>query len=316
MFSKTLGKAPESVVIVGSGGSATVQIRSETLTNPETEELRTALFDAFQPKGSDGQPSQAGHQRLGGVGDLGRADHQEGAHRAGGVPRARHHLHHGALRAVYGDVRAGDDVLRPGRHRGCVLAGGLRGHPGHRDRPADDPRLLALRHRHRVRQGRGEHPRLRTHHPPHLRRTGQPGDQPDVHAVDQHQPDLGAADHRADGRRGVAARGRHAQGSGPGAAGRCHRRQLLVDLLGHPAAGDVARAHRAGSHAHPAGAQPPQAAAKAAEVARGRRARRQVAAAALAATPAPDKPAPGARPVRPTASRTGRPSGKRNVRRR
>ncbi len=39
-------------------------------------------------------------------------------------------------------------------------------------------------------------------------------------------------------------------------------------------------------------------------------------AASLAAKPAPEKPAPGARPVRPTASRTGRPSGKRNTRRR
>ncbi len=58
VFSKTLGKTPESVVIVGSGGSATVQIRSETLTNPQTEQLRNALFDAFQPKGSDGQPSK------------------------------------------------------------------------------------------------------------------------------------------------------------------------------------------------------------------------------------------------------------------
>jgi preprotein translocase subunit SecF len=58
VFSKTLGKAPESVVVVGSGGSATVQIRSETLTNTETEELRNALFDAFQPKGSDGRPSK------------------------------------------------------------------------------------------------------------------------------------------------------------------------------------------------------------------------------------------------------------------
>lgn len=58
VFSKTLGKSPESVVVVGSGGSATVQIRSETLTNEETEELRTALFDAFKPKGSDGQPSK------------------------------------------------------------------------------------------------------------------------------------------------------------------------------------------------------------------------------------------------------------------
>jgi preprotein translocase subunit SecF len=58
VFSKALGKSAESVVVVGSGGSATVQIRSETLTNPQTEQLRTALFDAFQPKGSDGQPSK------------------------------------------------------------------------------------------------------------------------------------------------------------------------------------------------------------------------------------------------------------------
>ncbi|BBY42945.1 protein-export membrane protein SecF [Mycolicibacterium celeriflavum] len=58
VFSKTLGKSPESVVVVGSGGSATVQIRSEHLTNPETEELRTALFEAFKPKGADGQPSK------------------------------------------------------------------------------------------------------------------------------------------------------------------------------------------------------------------------------------------------------------------
>ena len=58
VFSKTLGKETESVVLVGSGGSATVQIRSETLTNQETEQLRTALFDAFQPKGEDGQPSK------------------------------------------------------------------------------------------------------------------------------------------------------------------------------------------------------------------------------------------------------------------
>ena len=58
VFSKTLGKETESVVLVGSGGSATVQIRSETLTNQETEQLRTALFDEFQPKGEDGQPSK------------------------------------------------------------------------------------------------------------------------------------------------------------------------------------------------------------------------------------------------------------------
>jgi preprotein translocase subunit SecF len=58
VYSEALGKDPEQVVTVGSGGSATVQIRSETLSNEETEKLRTALFDAFQPKGTDGQPSK------------------------------------------------------------------------------------------------------------------------------------------------------------------------------------------------------------------------------------------------------------------
>ncbi|GJF08643.1 protein-export membrane protein SecF [Mycolicibacterium cyprinidarum] len=58
VFSDTIGEAPESVVIVGSGDSATFQIRSETLSNEQTEELRTALFDKFQPVGSDGQPGK------------------------------------------------------------------------------------------------------------------------------------------------------------------------------------------------------------------------------------------------------------------
>ncbi|MBV8790053.1 MAG: protein translocase subunit SecF, partial [Mycobacterium sp.] len=59
VFKKTLGNDPESVVIVGNGASATVQIRSETLSNDQTSKLRTALFDAFQPKGPDGKPSKA-----------------------------------------------------------------------------------------------------------------------------------------------------------------------------------------------------------------------------------------------------------------
>jgi preprotein translocase subunit SecF len=58
VFSETLGKAPESVVTVGSGDSATVQIRSETLTNDEASELREALFERFQPLGENGQPSE------------------------------------------------------------------------------------------------------------------------------------------------------------------------------------------------------------------------------------------------------------------
>jgi len=55
VFRKALGKDPESVVTVGKGDSATVQIRSETLNNDQTVKLRAALFDAFHPKGADGQ---------------------------------------------------------------------------------------------------------------------------------------------------------------------------------------------------------------------------------------------------------------------
>src|SRR5246500_3968734 len=58
VFRKAVGVDPESVVIVGSGSSATVQIRSETLSNDQTTKLRNALFDAFQPKGTDGKPSK------------------------------------------------------------------------------------------------------------------------------------------------------------------------------------------------------------------------------------------------------------------
>jgi preprotein translocase subunit SecF len=58
VFSKTLGKAPESVVQVGNGGSATIQIRSEKLSNPDNDKLRTAMYEAFEPKGANGQPSK------------------------------------------------------------------------------------------------------------------------------------------------------------------------------------------------------------------------------------------------------------------
>ena len=57
VFGEAMGGAPETVVIVGRGPSATVQIRTETLSNEDTEKVRAALFDAFAPKGTDGQPS-------------------------------------------------------------------------------------------------------------------------------------------------------------------------------------------------------------------------------------------------------------------
>ena len=58
VFRQALGHDPESTVVVGSGSSATVQIRSETLPNDKTDKLRNALFDRFQPKSPDGQATK------------------------------------------------------------------------------------------------------------------------------------------------------------------------------------------------------------------------------------------------------------------
>jgi len=58
IYSTTLGKAPESVVQVGSGSTATVQIRSEHLADDEIEKLRSALFDQLQPLADNGEPSR------------------------------------------------------------------------------------------------------------------------------------------------------------------------------------------------------------------------------------------------------------------
>lgn len=58
VFREALGNDPDSVVVVGNGDAATVQIRSETLNNEDTAKLREALFTAFSPEGADGQPSE------------------------------------------------------------------------------------------------------------------------------------------------------------------------------------------------------------------------------------------------------------------
>jgi len=58
VFTEAIGRAPETVVVVGSGNSATVQIRTETLDNAEIEKLRNALFESFSPKGPDGTASK------------------------------------------------------------------------------------------------------------------------------------------------------------------------------------------------------------------------------------------------------------------
>ncbi len=58
-FNTTLGHPPASVVAVGQGTSASIQIQSETLNQDQVSKLETALFNQYQPLDSRGQPSQS-----------------------------------------------------------------------------------------------------------------------------------------------------------------------------------------------------------------------------------------------------------------
>ncbi|MGV9833175.1 protein translocase subunit SecF, partial [Nocardia niigatensis] len=58
VYRSALGHDPVTVQKVGSGSSATIQIRSDTLNVEQADKLQTALFDTFQPKDSNGQANR------------------------------------------------------------------------------------------------------------------------------------------------------------------------------------------------------------------------------------------------------------------
>jgi preprotein translocase subunit SecF len=58
VFKANLGKEAASVQTAGTGGSATVQVRSEALTQEEIAKVKQALFEELQPLGTDGQPNK------------------------------------------------------------------------------------------------------------------------------------------------------------------------------------------------------------------------------------------------------------------
>ena len=75
------------------------------------------------------------------------------------LPRARGRVPVGLLRVAAGHRGARRARPRPRHHDRHLRADRVRGDARHGDRRAHHPRLLALRHRRRVRQGEGEHPR-------------------------------------------------------------------------------------------------------------------------------------------------------------
>lgn len=58
VFTDTVGFEPEAVQTVGAGAGASFQIRSQTLDQDQVAALQNALFDEFQPAGTDGEPAQ------------------------------------------------------------------------------------------------------------------------------------------------------------------------------------------------------------------------------------------------------------------
>ncbi|MBF6195193.1 protein translocase subunit SecF [Nocardia sp. CDC186] len=59
VYRGAIGTDPVSVQTVGTGGSATMLIRSEALDQRQVEALNSALFTTFQPKDKSGNPSRA-----------------------------------------------------------------------------------------------------------------------------------------------------------------------------------------------------------------------------------------------------------------
>ncbi|HEX3789345.1 MAG TPA: protein translocase subunit SecF [Pseudonocardiaceae bacterium] len=58
VYTKALGQAPSSVQSVGTGKQASIQIRSEALTNDQVGTVEQALFTQLQPVDGAGQPSR------------------------------------------------------------------------------------------------------------------------------------------------------------------------------------------------------------------------------------------------------------------
>ncbi|GGC59469.1 protein translocase subunit SecF [Hoyosella rhizosphaerae] len=57
VFTDTLGISPTVVQVVGTGATASIQIRSESLDEPQIQEVQRALFNAFQPVDQAGEPN-------------------------------------------------------------------------------------------------------------------------------------------------------------------------------------------------------------------------------------------------------------------
>nr|WP_233608522.1 protein translocase subunit SecF [Nocardia stercoris] len=57
-YAKVLGHSPVSTQQIGNGTSASIEVRSDTLTDAQSQKLQTALVDTFHPKDAQGNISR------------------------------------------------------------------------------------------------------------------------------------------------------------------------------------------------------------------------------------------------------------------
>ena len=165
--------------------------------------------------------------------DVGCRDHPQGDTRAHHLLHRAGPVHHGPVRVAHGHRRARRGRARRPHQCRRVFALRVRGHARDRDRVPHDPRLLALRHHRRVRQGAREHPPGARHGPGHVRRRREPEHEPGARSVAQHDAVRRAPRHVAALRR-VDPDGRdRAGGLRARTARRPHHRLVLVDLHRH-----------------------------------------------------------------------------------
>ena len=224
-------------------GENVVQISVPELAPDQQDEVRDALDQAF---GSG--PRRVLHELD--RADLRRPDRADRADRGDRVADPDLALHRRALRVQVRGAGADRDRARHPDHGGRLRPGRPGGHERDGGGAAHDPRLLALRHDHRVRP----HPRERAADAArHLQPDRQPVDVRGAHPLARHQLLDAASDHRADAvRRRDPARLRLRAARGHGL------RRLLVDL--HRVSGALALE---GARAHlPAPAAPGAAGAR------------------------------------------------------
>ena len=214
VYKQTLGRDAEQGQTVGSGPSETIQLRSVPLDATQVVKLKEALFAKFKPLGANGQPTQQA------ISDSAVSSSWGGEISQQALIALAVFLVLVTIFLTFYFERAMAAAALASLVNDLIVTAGvyslvrLRGLAGHRDRLPDHPRVLAVRHRGRVRQGPGEHPRHQAAR--HLLRGGQPGGQPDPGPLDQHLGRRPAADRLDPGHRhGPAGRG-HAGGPGAG----------------------------------------------------------------------------------------------------